>query len=243
MNLKNKTAIVTGGAVRIGKGIALALSKAGANIVLHYGHSNIAAQETATLIQEQGGTVTTVQADLSEPVFASKHIVEHAMNKFHRVDILINNAAIFEKGTLQTTTEEAWDRHMNINLKAPAFLSQQFVNALSKEQPAHIINIADWRATTPDVDYLAYSLTKSSLVALTLTLAKQLAPHVQVNAIAPGAILPPPEMDEDYLQRIARNVPLQRQGSVKEITDGILYLLQSDFVTGEVLYIAGGEQL
>ncbi len=243
MNLQNKTAIVTGGAVRIGQAITIALAKAGVNIVLHYSHSQKKAEETSATIKKNGGHVTTIQADFSRPISAAKVVMEHAINQFESVEILINNAAIFEKGNLVTTTEEAWDDHFNINLKAPCFLSQAFVSALKKDQPAQILNIADWRATSPDANYLAYSLTKCGLVAMTYALAKQLAPHVQVNAIAPGAILPPPDMDDDYLNRLSERVPLQRCGSTQEITDGLLYLLRSNFVTGEVLYIAGGEQL
>ncbi|VAX40399.1 FolM Alternative dihydrofolate reductase 1 [hydrothermal vent metagenome] len=243
MNLEKKTAIVTGGAVRIGQAIAIALADAGINIVLHYGHSETAAQETAAVINNLGGHITIVQADLQKPVAAAKSIMEHALNHFGAVDILINNAAIFEKGNLRTTSEEEWDRYFAINLKAPVFLSQAFAEALKKEQVAHIINIVDWRATKPDVDYLAYSLTKSGLVTMTQTLAKELAPYVQVNAIAPGAILPPPGNEDAYSQRISQQIPLQRCGNRDEITDGVLYLLRSNFVTGEVLYITGGEQL
>ena len=243
MNLQGKTAIVTGGAVRLGRAIALALAEQGACVCLHYGNSEQEAQQTVARIHAAGVQATSIQADLREPADAARAIIAHAAACFGGVDILINNAAIFEPGSLETTSEDEWDRHFAINLKAPFFLCQAFAAALKPDQQGHIISLADWRALRPGKDYLAYTLSKSGLVTLTRSLARQLAPRVQVNAIAPGAILPAPGQDIEQLNQRARQIPLRRAGSPADISEAILFLLHSDFITGEVLPITGGEQL
>jgi pteridine reductase len=241
MNLKDKTAAITGGAVRLGRAISLALAGAGANVVLHYGHSADEADETRREMESRGAKVILVQANLLHPAEAAEAVFEAARSEFENVDILVNSAAIFEEGTLASTTESQWDRHFDINLKSPFFFCQAFARQLTASR-GHIVNIADWRGSCPTVGHFAYSLTKAGIVAMTRQLALELAPRVQVNAIAPGAILPPPGHGPEYLERIAQNVPLRRVGSPRDITDGLLYLLQSDFVTGEVLHVTGGEQ-
>jgi pteridine reductase len=242
-DLTGKTAIVTGGAVRIGRALALALAGEGAQIVLHYWHSERQARETLDEIAALGTRGVAVRADLREPCDAARTVVEAAVAEFGRADVLVNNAAIFEPGTLATTTGPQWDRHFAINLKAPFFLSQAFVERLGAGRRGHIVNIADWRGTRPDPDYLAYTLTKAALVALTANLARQLGPDVQVNAIAPGAILPPHDRDESYLAERAQRLPLRRSGSTDEVARTLLFLLRSEFITGEVVHVTGGEHL
>jgi pteridine reductase len=144
---------------------------------------------------------------------------------------------------LSGTTEADWDSHFAINLKAPFFLSQAFAGRVAADQQAHIVNIADWRGLRPDPGSLVYSLTKSGLIAMTKGLALALAPRIQVNAIAPGAILPPPGEDQEYLQDLAQTIPLRHPGSPAEVARTLIYLLESDFVTGEVLYVTGGQHL
>lgn len=243
MNLKGKTAIVTGGAVRIGKAIALALADAGVQIALHYGQSADEAETTLGEISSRGSSGILIQADFNQPVEAARSVVDKTVSEFGRADILINSAAIFEESDLVSVSEEHWDRHFSINLKTPFFLAQAFARQLQADQEAHIINIADWRGTRPGKDHLVYTLTKSALIAMTKSLAQELAPNVRVNAIAPGAILPPPGEEQSYLQQRTKNIPLNRIGSPEAITDALLYLLRSDFITGEVLHITGGEQL
>jgi NAD(P)-dependent dehydrogenase (short-subunit alcohol dehydrogenase family) len=243
VNLAGKTAIVTGGAVRLGRAIALSLAEARMRVCLHYSSSQQDAEETADQIRALGVDVTLVQADFRKSTSAAARVMDAAVDAFGSVDVLINNAAIFEAGSLGATTEDQWDRHFDINLKTPFFLAQAFARRLEPEQRAHIINIADWRATRPGTDHLAYTLTKSGLVTLTKSLAQSLVPHVQVNAIAPGAILPPPGAEADHLERLASAIPLKRTGSPRDITQALLDLLRSDFITGEVLHVTGGEQL
>ena len=243
VELQDKVAIVTGGGVRLGRAIALALASAGVKICLHHGHSEAEAEATADEIRAQGGSVTTIQPDLLNSADAAQAIITKARSSFGHIDFLVNNAAIFEEGTLATTTETDWDRHFAINLKSPFFLIQAFAAELDSGQRAHIVNIADWRGLKPGTEHLAYTLTKAGLITLTHSLAQELAPDVQVNAIAPGAILAPPDQPPTYLEELSKRVPLRRTGNVGEITDALLFLLRSDFITGEVVRITGGQDL
>jgi NAD(P)-dependent dehydrogenase (short-subunit alcohol dehydrogenase family) len=177
-------------------------------------------------------------------------VIDAAQDAFGSAEVLINSAAIFEAGTLAETTSELWDRHLAVNLKAPFFLAKEFARQFSKTDTAtnrrgHILNILDFRATHPAAgrSHLAYTIAKSGLAALTEALAVELGPGIQVNGIAPGAILPPPGKDEAYLQSLAKNNPLHRVGSPEDIVKAALYLLQSDFLTGEILHVDGGEHL
>jgi pteridine reductase len=248
MELEGKTAIVTGAGVRLGKAMALAMAERGARLVVHYNRSAGPAQEVVAQISSYGGQAIAVQADLSRPRQAPS-IVQRAVERFGRVDVLVNNAAIFVPGSWDNTTEENWDRHFDINLKSPFFLLQAFARQVRAGQQveggqrAHVVNIADWRGARPGTAYVAYTLTKAALIALTQSMALALAPDIQVNAIAPGLILPPPGQGPEYLEREAPKIPAQRTGSPAEIVKALLYLLDNDFVTGELLYVTGGEHL
>ena len=242
MEIDGKVAIVTGGAVRLGKALALALAEHGARLVVHYNRSAGPAEATAHQIQELGTEAITVQANLGESHLAQS-IVERAVAHFGQVDILVNSAAIFEPGTWGDTTEENWDRHFAINLKSPFFLSQAFARHVGRDCPGHIVNIADWRGVRPGTEHVAYTLTKAGLIAMTKSLALGLAPNIQVNAIAPGMILPPPGEDQAYLERWAHQIPAQRVGSPEEIAKTLIFLLRSDFVTGELIFVTGGQHL
>ena len=242
MNLEGKVALVTGSAVRLGKALAIALARDGARLAIHHSQSTERAEETVAGIKALGGDAFPVQADLSQPGSASG-VIEHTVNHFGRLDILVNSAAIFEPGDLADTTEALWDRHFDINLKAPFFLSQAFAAHVGGERQGHIVNIVDWRAIRPRPHYLAYTLTKAALVTMTQSLALALAPNIRVNAIAPGAILPPPGKGRDYLEQLADTIPLRRSGTPKDVAQALLFLLSSDFITGELIFVTGGEHL
>jgi pteridine reductase len=242
MEIDGKVAIVTGGAVRLGKALALALAEHGARVVVHYGSSAGPAQATVRQIQALGSDALAIQADLSQPG-QTPSIVERAATHFGQVDILVNSAAIFEPGTWDDTTEANWDRHFAINLKSPFFLSQAFAVHVGRGRAGHIVNIADWRGVRPGTGHVAYTLTKAALIAMTKSLAQALAPNIQVNAIAPGMILPPPGQDQAYLERWAHQIPAQRVGSPEEVARALIFLLRSDFVTGELIFVTGGQHL
>ncbi|MEX0700619.1 MAG: SDR family oxidoreductase [Planctomycetales bacterium] len=241
MELKGKAAIVTGGAVRLGRALAVALAEAGVDVCVHYGRSADAARETVAEIERLGPRAVAVQADLADPAVAARRVVTRAVAELGRIDLLVNSAAIFEPGTLAETTEEQWDRHFAINLKAPFFLAQAFVAALGPQSRGHIVNVADWRGLRHPPGHAAYTLAKSGLIAMTRLLAVELAPRVQVNAIAPGLILPPAGADAAFLAQLAQAVPLRRPGSPADVVAALLYLLRSDFVTGDVLEVTGGQ--
>jgi pteridine reductase len=242
MEIDGKVAIVTGGAVRLGKALTLALAEQGARLVIHYRSSVGPAQATVRQIEALGGEALAVQADLSQSGQAAS-IVERAAAHFGQVDILVNSAAIFEPGNWDDTTQANWDLHFAINLRSPFFLSQAFAAHVGRERAGHVVNIADWRGVRPGTDHVAYTLTKAALVAMTQILAQALAPNIQVNAIAPGMILPPPGKDQADLERWARRIPAQRIGSPEEIARALIFLLRSDFVTGELIFVTGGQHL
>ena len=242
MELEGKVAIVTGGAVRLGKALALALAEQGVRLAIHYGSSAGPAEAVVEEIKAMGSDAIAIQADLSQPA-ETRSIVERVVAHFGQVDVLVNSAAIFEPGNWDDTTEANWDRHFAINLKSPFFLSQAFAAQVGREGAGHIVNIADWRGVRPGPDHVAYTLTKAALIAMTKSLALALAPNIQVNAIAPGLILPPPGQDQSYLESKADQVPAQRVGSPQEIANALIFLLRSDFVTGDLIFVTGGEHL
>jgi NAD(P)-dependent dehydrogenase (short-subunit alcohol dehydrogenase family) len=242
VELAGKVALVTGGAVRVGRALALALAGRGVRIALHYGESRKGAEETAAIIGKMGVEVELVGADLRETAQVAG-LMERAVERFGRVDILVNSAAIFGPGELADSTEALWDEHFAINLKAPFFLSQAFALHVGTDRPGVIVNIADWRAVRPGAHNIPYTLTKGGIVTLTKSLALALAPNIRVNAVAPGAILPPPGEDEGYLTRLAEHIPLKRHGGPEEVARALLYLIEAEFVTGQILFVDGGERL
>jgi NAD(P)-dependent dehydrogenase (short-subunit alcohol dehydrogenase family) len=243
MDLRDRTAIVTGGAVRLGRALALRLGAEGVHVCLHCHQSGAAAEEALAEIRGAGVRGTVVQADFSRPADAARSVLEHAQRVLGSIDVLVNSAAVFNPDTLLGLQEADWDQHQNINLKAPVFLSQAFARQVAPEQCGHIVNIVDWRASRPVPGHLAYTVAKGGLVTATRLLARELAPRIRVNAIAPGAILPPPGEPDAYLDRLAQRIPLRRTGGPGDVADALVYLLRSDFITGEVLHVTGGEQL
>jgi len=241
-DLTGRGALVTGAAARVGRALALALAAHGARVAVHYHRSAAAAEDVVAAIRAGGGEAAALPADLSLPD-APASLVSAAVAALGPLDILVNSAALFERGTVETTTVADWDRHLAVNLRAPFFLAQAFARQVGERGGAHIVNITDWRARRPGQAYLAYIVSKAGLEALTRALAVALGPRVQVNAIAPGAILPPPGDDGSYFRRLAGRVPARRNGSPEEIVQALLYLLRSDFVTGTTITVDGGEHL
>jgi pteridine reductase len=243
MDLRGQNAIVTGGAVRLGLAIAHKLAFEGANVCVHC-HSH--AGEVQGVLQElrgHGVAACAMAASFTEPVAAAQAVFERANEELGPVSILVNSAAIFEPATLADTTEDRWKRHLAINLQAPAFLCREFAERLPAGRQGSIVNIVDWRALRPPVGHLPYTVSKAGLVALTQILAQELAPRIQVNAVAPGAILPPPGAGKEALKEMAERNPLKRTGRASDVANAVAYLLKSDFINGEVLHVTGGEEL
>ncbi len=234
--LRGRTALVTGGARRIGRAIALALGRAGVNVIVHYGHSAREAEDTANEIRAMGVRVWTLRADLNSTAEAEGLFARAA----EAIDILVNNASIFPQGRITDVTAENLAENMRVNAFAPLALSRAFA---AQGRPGHILNLLDARIADYDREHAAYHLSKRTLFALTRMMAVEFAPLVAVNAIAPGLILPPPGESDAYLERLAHTNPLQRHGSVEEVAEAALFLLSSEFITGQVLFIDGGRFL
>lgn len=243
LELAGSTALITGAGQRIGAACAQALALAGVKVAVHAHHSLAAAQALCHAIQQQGGVAEPFLADLADPR-QTTHLLEQVNSQLGTVRILVNNAAIFKPGAFGTTSLEAWQEMLAINLTAPFLLMQAFARALGPVTAGVIVNLLDQRITRPRPGHLAYTVAKSALWSLTRMAALELAPTIRVNAIAPGPILPAVGMEgEAHFQRIAAATPLGRPGSPQDIVDTLLFLVRHAFITGEMVYVDGGEHL
>ncbi|MCZ6691979.1 MAG: SDR family oxidoreductase [Planctomycetota bacterium] len=243
MNLQGRISLVTGAARRLGREVALGLARRGSRVGVHYHRSEREAIELVGEIRKAGGEAEPFGADLRDAE-ACRRLIEMVATHFGTVDILVNNASTFIRTPLEEASEEDWDNLLSVNLKAPFFCSQAAGALMKKGGAGKIINLADVAALRPWKEYIPYSVAKAGLVALTKGLAKALAPEVQVNAIAPGTILPPEGTSVEEQERWARATPLGRLGKTSELVDAVLFLLEGgDFITGEVLSLDGGRHL
>lgn len=239
--LSGRVALVTGGAKRLGRTVALRLAHEGADVAVHYGKSAAEARELVSEIEKMGRRAAAFSAELTS-VPAIQKLVADVVAHFGQLDILVNGAANFLETKFGATTEQSWDASLDTNLKAPFFCSQAAAPHLAKSGRGVIINFADIGGLLGWREFLPHSLSKSGIILMTRVLAKELAPAVRVNALAPGTItMPgdPPEWQEDFIRR----APLRRSGRPEEIADAVLFLLTAEFVTGHVLVIDGGRTL
>jgi pteridine reductase len=243
MLLTGRAALVTGGAVRVGRAIAGAVAARGAAVVIHYRSSRAEAEGLVAEIEAAGGRAAAVAADLERPE-AVRELAGVAEAAFGRIDVLVNNAAIFPSAPFLEVTEAEWDRTLATNLKAPFLLAQALAPGMLARGAGKIVNLADVAAFRPWPSYLPYSVSKAGLVALTQGLARALAPRIQVNAIAPGAILFPEEWDAARREKLLAQVPMGRAGDPEDIARTVLYLIEAtDYVTGAVIPVDGGRSL
>ncbi len=243
-SLESKVALVTGAARRVGAAIVRRLHAAGANVVLHYrGAEAEAAQLEKELNAARAGSAVRLKGDLLAPV-APKALVEAALQRYARLDILVNNASAFYPTAVGEIELGHWEELMGSNLRAPLFLAQAAAPQLALAGGA-IVNIADIHAERPLKGYVVYSLAKAGLVALTRSLALELAPGVRVNAVAPGAIAWPEDgqFAPGERERIVANTPLRRTGNAEEIAQAVHFLCTAPFVTGQVLAVDGGRSI
>lgn len=237
----NKTALITGAPKRIGRAIAEHLAGQGWSLVIHFNRSALVAQQLADDLSKQypGQQFRTVKADLSKTDEVTG-IIPYLVSKSVTVDLLVNNASVFDRGYLGETTAALFDNQMDVNLKAPFFLVRDFANYYKK---GNIINLVDTRISSNSPDYAAYSLSKKALWELTKMAALEFAPAIRVNAIAPGATLPPEEKDENYLLEMAAKTPMKKPGGVQPVLDSIDFILTNRHLTGQLLFADGGENL
>lgn len=236
-----QTALITGASKRIGKSISKHLAKKGWNVIVHYNSSSKPAQ---TLIQELSQKFPaqkfwSVKANLSNEKEV-QGLIPKVITEFGELILLVNNASVFEKSYIKETSAELFASQLDVNLKAPYFLIRDFANSCKK---GNIINFVDTRITSNKSNFAAYSLSKKGLWYLTQMAALEFAPEIRVNAIAPGVTLPPEDEDEEYLDNLAAQIPMKRPGGIEPILRSIDYILENDYLTGQLLFADGGENL
>ncbi len=238
--LKGKVALVTGASRRIGRAIAVALAGAGVNIVAHdrggQGTETIKVCEEAVA---RGVKSWRVSADLEKPE-EYETLIARSLAAAGSLDIVINNASLFKPNMLNNMDLSSLVQQVHVNAWTPLVLSREFARLVGRGK---IVNILDARITGYDRTHTAYLLSKQMLAGLTKMCAVEFAPNISVNAVAPGPVLPPAGKDEAYLDQLARKLPLKRHGGTDDIADAVLYLLSSDFVTGQVVFVDGGLHL
>lgn len=239
MDLAGRVALVTGGAVRLGAAISQAFAAAGAGVVIHYRSSAAAAQALAGRICAAGGRAWTVESDLG-PEAAAAELIAAAQERAGRLDILVNNAAVFHKQRLPESSEAAIAAEFGPNLFAPWHLMRAFVAGRSG---GRIINILDRRVASHDVSCVPYLISKKALAELTALAALEWAPRFTVNAVAPGPILPPPGEGAAYLREKGGRVPLEITCTPEQVAEAVVYLARSDALTGNTLFVDGGQHL
>ncbi|WP_376693721.1 pteridine reductase [Wenzhouxiangella sp. EGI_FJ10409] len=241
---RGRVAIVTGAARRIGATITRALHARGLDVVIHYrGSADEAEALRDELLDRRRGSAALVQADLAEHA-APKRIRDAALEAFGRIDVLVNNASAFYPTPVGSATPAQWDELMASNLRAPFFLAQACAAELSAREGA-IVNMVDIHGLVPLPNHPVYSQAKAGLIAQTRALARELAPEVRVNGVAPGAILwPESEQSPEAGAEILERVPLQRQGRPEDIAGAVAFLaLDAPYITGQILAVDGGRLL
>ncbi|HTS23413.1 MAG TPA: pteridine reductase [Casimicrobiaceae bacterium] len=243
--MQGKVVLITGGAKRVGAAICRRLHAAGASLMLHYRASAGEARLLqAELNHQRKDSVALIQADLLD-LAKIPSLIDQTVQSFGRLDALVNNAASFYPTPVGEITAEDWDSLIGADLRAPLFVSQAAAAALKKTQGA-IVNITDIHAERPLKNYVLYSIAKAGLVGLTRSLARELAPEVRVNAVAPGPILWPDDESFDELsrQRIISHTPLKREGAPEDVARAVLFLLaDASYVTGETIRVDGGRHV
>jgi NAD(P)-dependent dehydrogenase (short-subunit alcohol dehydrogenase family) len=237
--LEGQVALVTGGAKRIGRSIALRLATEGADVVVNYMESKAEAQQLAKEICSSGRRAIAVEADVSQRADVQKLFLA-AESEFRRLDILVNNAGIFFPAKFEDLTEEQWDRIMNANLKSQFLCAQTAAPIMRRQGRGRIINLSSLGGLLAWPLYTHYCVSKAGTIMLTRCLARALAPEILVNSVAPGTIQFPGEPpDEEYIRR----VPLHRTGTGDDIADAVAYLATAEFVTGQTIVVDGGRSL
>jgi NAD(P)-dependent dehydrogenase (short-subunit alcohol dehydrogenase family) len=233
------TALVTGAARRIGRAIGLDLGRRGWAVAVHYGTAAAEAHALVREIVESGGRAETLQADLRDEA-ATRALVPGAAKALGPVDLLVNNASVFEADEARTATRESWDAHMETNLRAPFVLCQAFA---AQGRPGNIVNILDERVWKLTPYFASYTISKSALWTLTRTLALALAPAIRVNAIGPGPTLPSPRQTEAQFARQVAALPLRRGPTLEEICEAVRFILGAPSMTGQMIALDGGQHL
>ena len=240
--MKNKNLLITGGATRIGKEIAIHFSKKGWNIAIHYFKSHSKAKKLKKIIEQNAVKVILVKADLKKIEQVEK-IISTAKKKLGTIDCLVNNAALFEMDDILDFTRKSWNNHLNINLLAPAILTKQFAKQSSKKTISNIINIIDQRVFKLTPYFMSYTISKSSLYTLTKTMAMRLGPNIKVNGIAPGPTIKNKRQTTKHFNFQAKSTLLKKSVGPEDICDTVEFLINNNSITGQVIAVDSGQNL
>jgi pteridine reductase len=241
VNLSSRVALVTGAGRRVGQAIALALGAKGMKVAVHYNGSASGAEETVAQLRAEGATGEVFQADLST-ADGPRQLIDAVVRSFGGIDVLVNSAAVMERTPFGEVTVEQWDAMMAINLRAPFFVTQAAAPHLKKSGGA-VVNIADLAAYETWPAYIPHGISKSGVVHMTRSLARVLAPEVRVNGVAPGTVLLPEDWDKAADERLRQTTPLARTGTPEDVSATVIFLLESDYITGETVIVDGGRHV
>jgi pteridine reductase len=236
-----RVALVTGGGVRLGRAISLGLAEAGFDVAVHYRTSEAPAVEVSERVRGLGRNCLTVRGDLAE-ADAPGAVVAAVREAFGRLDLLVNSAAGFETLSLSDADADGWDRVMDVNVRAPHLLVREAADLLRASRGA-VVNLVDLSAFQPWGEYPVHAVSKAALAHLTRVQARALAPEIRVNAIAPGAVLPPDDYPADRVEELRRRAPLLALGTPEDVVGAVLYLADAPYVTGQILAVDGGRLL
>jgi NAD(P)-dependent dehydrogenase (short-subunit alcohol dehydrogenase family) len=245
MNISGKVALITGSAKRIGRLTAIELAKRGARVAIHYRNSTKEANETLRLIQAEGGSGALFQADLLD-LTAIEEMFRKLDQQFGGLDILVNSASTFHTSTAGDTSAALWDEQLNSNARAPFFVAQAAARMMMKRESGHqgkIVNIVDVAGEVIWPGYFAYSVSKAALIAVNRGLAKAYAPTIQVNGIAPGPVLFPDHYTEEQKRSAIERTLLKRAGDPSDIVNAVVFLIENDYITGEIIHVDGGRHI
>ena len=240
--MKNKNLLITGGATRIGKEIALHFSEKGWNIAIHYFNSSYKAKNLKKIIEKNLVKVVLIKANLKNVKEVEK-IISIAKKKLGTIDCLINNAALFEKDDILNFTNKSWNDHLNINLLAPTILIKYFAKQASKKYISNIINIIDQRVFRLTPIFMSYTLSKSALYTLTKTMAMRLSPYIKVNGIAPGPTIKSKRQSTKHFNKQARSTLLKKSVGSEDICGTVEFLINNNSITGQVIAVDSGQNL
>lgn len=237
-----KSVLVTGAAKRLGRAIALDLARHGWNLAIHYNISDREARVTCEDAHAAGVKAVAVKADLAREDEVEE-IVRQAEHELGPLTALVNSASVFENDQWYSADRASWDRHMNVNLRAPLVLSQQFAKQLPRDAHGAIVNLLDQRLFRPAPDFLSYGVSRAGLHWLTTALAQALAPRIRVNAVAPGPTLKAAKQSPEHFEKERRSTILGHGSEPQDICDAVGYLLDAKSVTGQTLTVDGGQHL
>jgi len=241
VNLSGRIALVTGAGRRVGQAIALALGAKGMKVAVHYNGSAAGAEDTLAQLEAGGASGEVFQADLSVAEGPGQ-LIDAVVRSFGGLDVLVNSAAVMERTPFGEVTVEQWDAMMAINLRAPFFVTQAAARHLKKSRGV-VVNIADLAAYETWPAYIPHGISKSGIVHMTRSLARVLAPEVRVNGVAPGTVLLPEDWDKAADERLRQTTPLARTGTPEDVSATVIFLLESDYITGETVIVDGGRHV